>query len=70
VADSDYVLISMTARNRNTSTYISNSPATGLNPAHISPIILPGVKGLDGMSPTVLPMRAWLTVRPSVRITA
>ena len=53
VGDSDYVLISMTARNpRNvTSTYISNSPATGLNPAHINPIVLDGVNGLDGKSP-------------------
>ena len=53
VGDSDYVLISITARNpRNvTSTYISNSPATGLNPAHINPIVLDGVRGLDGKSP-------------------
>jgi beta-glucosidase len=50
-AGSDYVLISMTAKNKNTGAYVRNSPATGLNPEHISPIVLPGVKGLDGKSP-------------------
>jgi beta-glucosidase len=48
---SDYVLISMTAKNVNTNTYVSNSPETGLNPDHSNPIVLPGVRGLDGKSP-------------------
>lgn len=49
----DRVLIFMTARNDRavTSTYVSNSPATGLNPAHVNPSVLPGVAGLDGRSP-------------------
>ncbi len=50
-AGADYVLVSMTAKNANTSSYASNSPATGLNPDHLNPIVLPGVKGLDGKSP-------------------
>jgi beta-glucosidase len=48
---SDYVLVSMTARNVNTETYVSNSPETGLNRHHINPIVMPGVRGLDGQSP-------------------
>lgn len=49
----DRVLIFMTARNDRavTSTYQSNSPATGLNPDHVNPSVLPGVAGLDGQSP-------------------
>lgn len=31
--------------------YRSNDPATGLNPDHINPIVMPGVEGLDGQSP-------------------
>ncbi len=50
-AGADVVLISMTARNVNTGSYVSNSPATGLNPAHINPSVLEGVAGLDGQSP-------------------
>jgi beta-glucosidase len=47
---SDYALISMTARNVNTNIYASNSPETGLN-HHINPVVMPGVRGLDGKSP-------------------
>jgi beta-glucosidase len=50
-AGADYVLVSMTAWNANTGSYRSNDPATGLNPDHISPIVMPGVNGLDGKSP-------------------
>ena len=47
----DRVVVSMTARNKNQTQYKSNDPATGLNPAHTSPIVFPGVKGPDGKSP-------------------
>lgn len=50
-ADADVALISMTARNVNTGTYVSNSPATGLNPEHINPSVIEGYDGLDGQSP-------------------
>ena len=50
-ADADVALISMTARNVNTGTYVSNSPATGLNPEHINPSVIEGFEGLDGKSP-------------------
>jgi beta-glucosidase len=50
-ADADVALISVTVNNVNTGSYASNSPATGLNPNHISPIVLDGFKGLDGKSP-------------------
>ncbi|GAB3269077.1 glycoside hydrolase family 3 protein [Arthrobacter pigmenti] len=48
---SDRVIISMTAKNVNTSAYKSDDPATGLNPEHTNPITFPGIKGLDGGSP-------------------
>ena len=47
----DRVVVSMTARNKNQAQYKSNDPATGLNPDHTSPIVFPGIKGLDGTSP-------------------
>lgn len=49
----DRVLVFMTARNDRdvTRTYVSNDPATGMNPLHINPSVLPGVAGLDGRSP-------------------
>ncbi len=47
----DYVLVSMTGKNVNTNTYVSNDPATGLNPDHINPSIIEGFAGLDGASP-------------------
>lgn len=50
-ADSDHVVISVTANNVNTSSYKSNDPATGLNPGYINPVTLEGVPGLDGQSP-------------------
>jgi beta-glucosidase len=50
-ADADVALISMTARNVNTGTYVSNSPTSGLNPEHINPSVIEGVEGLDGQSP-------------------
>lgn len=50
-AGADYVLVSLTAKNVNTGSYVSNDPQTGLNPEHINPIVLPGVEGLDGQSP-------------------
>jgi beta-glucosidase len=49
-ADTDVALISMTARNVNTGTYASNSPATGLNPEHVNPSVIEGYDGLDGQS--------------------
>ncbi|WP_264671396.1 glycoside hydrolase family 3 protein [Arthrobacter sp. VKM Ac-2550] len=50
-ADADVALISMTARNVNTGSYVSNDPATGLNPEHINPSAIEGLEGLDGKSP-------------------
>ena len=49
--DSDYALISVTVNNKNTSSYKSNDPESGMNPEHISPIVMDGVAGLDGKSP-------------------
>lgn len=49
-ADADVALISMTARNVNTGTYASTSPATGLNPEHVNPSVIEGYDGLDGQS--------------------
>ncbi|MHC5557787.1 glycoside hydrolase family 3 protein [Kocuria sp. U4B] len=50
-AGADQVVISVTAKNANTAGYASDDPATGLNPEHTNPIVLPGAKGLDGHSP-------------------
>ncbi|WP_433868932.1 glycoside hydrolase family 3 N-terminal domain-containing protein [Saccharopolyspora sp. CA-218241] len=50
-AGADHVLIDMTAHAANTSDYRSDDPATGLDPEHINPIELEGVRGLDGQSP-------------------
>lgn len=50
-AGADVVLISMTARNVNTGTYVSNSVTSGVNPEHLNPSVLEGVEGLDGQSP-------------------
>ncbi|MDN3481834.1 glycoside hydrolase family 3 N-terminal domain-containing protein [Arthrobacter sp. APC 3897] len=49
-ADTDHVVISVTAKNTNTDSYQSNDPETGLNPDHINPVTLDGVAGLDGTS--------------------
>lgn len=50
-ADADIALISMTARNVNTGSYVSNDPNSGMNPEHINPSIIGGIEGLDGQSP-------------------
>ena len=50
-AGSDYAVVSVTVKNTGTGTYASNDPATGLDPAHLNPVVLPGVEGLDGKSP-------------------
>ncbi|GAA6524581.1 glycoside hydrolase family 3 N-terminal domain-containing protein [Intrasporangium sp. DVR] len=50
-AGADYVIISMTAKNKNGAAYRSNDPATGLNPEHLNPVVMPGTAGLDGQSP-------------------
>lgn len=47
----DYVIVSMTAKNKNTAAYRSDDPATGLNPDHLNPIVMPNTAGLDGQSP-------------------
>lgn len=47
----DVVLVSLTARNRRTESYRSSSPASGMRPDKISPVVFPGVRGLDGRSP-------------------
>ena len=49
-ADADVALVSMTARNVNTGSYVSNSTAYGLNPEHINPSVIEGFDGLDGQS--------------------
>ncbi|WP_251840547.1 glycoside hydrolase family 3 protein [Oceanitalea stevensii] len=49
--DSDYVLISMTART-DAGDYVSNSPDFGLNPDHgVNPSVIDGIPNLDGESP-------------------
>lgn len=48
--DADVALISMTARNVNTGSYVSNDPATGLDPDHTNPSVIDGFAGLDGQS--------------------
>ncbi|MGO2082074.1 glycoside hydrolase family 3 C-terminal domain-containing protein [Glutamicibacter arilaitensis] len=37
--------------NKNTSSYKSDDPESGMNPEHISPIAMDGIEGLDGASP-------------------
>lgn len=37
--------------NKNTSSYKSDDPESGMNPEHISPITMDGIEGLDGASP-------------------
>ncbi|WP_417233860.1 glycoside hydrolase family 3 N-terminal domain-containing protein [Arthrobacter sp.] len=49
--DSDYAVINVTVNNKNTSTYTSDGPTSGMNPEHTNPVTLDGVKGLDGKSP-------------------
>ena len=49
--DADVVLVSLTAFADGTSNYRSDDPALGMNPDHISPIVMPGIPGLDGKSP-------------------
>jgi beta-glucosidase len=68
--DSDYVLISMTAKNVNTNSYVSNSPETGLNPDHINPIVLPGVRDLMARARTAPLMHASPTAPRPVQTTA
>ncbi|PJJ45631.1 beta-glucosidase [Glutamicibacter mysorens] len=48
---SDYALISVSVNNKNTSSYKSDDPESGMNPEHINPITMDGVEGLDGNSP-------------------
>ena len=50
-AGADYVLVDLTAKNTGSEVYKSNDPATGLNPEHINPSVIPGIAGLDGRSP-------------------
>lgn len=50
-ADSDYALISVSVNNKNTASYTSDDPESGMNPEHINPITMDGVAGLDGRSP-------------------
>lgn len=49
-ADSDHVIISLTARNE-ASDYLSDEEDLGLNEEHVNPSVLEGVEGLDGSSP-------------------
>ncbi|RBY74399.1 glycoside hydrolase family 3 protein [Geodermatophilus sp. TF02-6] len=49
--DADVVLVTLTARTRGTALYRSANPASGMRPDKISPIVFPGVRGLDGHSP-------------------
>ncbi|MBM7767034.1 MULTISPECIES: hypothetical protein [Glutamicibacter] len=48
---SDYALISVSVNNKNTSSYKSDDPESGMNPERISSITMDGVEGLDGKSP-------------------
>lgn len=48
--DSDYVLISMTARD-DAGDYVSDDEELGLNPEHTNPSVVDGLEGLDGRSP-------------------
>ena len=50
-ADADVVLVSLTAFADGTGDYVSNDPELGMNPEHISPIVMDGIPGLDGQSP-------------------
>jgi len=50
-AGADVALISMTAKNVRTGSYVSNDPATGLNTEHLNPIVWDGANNLDGKSP-------------------
>lgn len=50
-ADADVALISMTARNVNTGSYVSSDPNSGMNPEHINSSVIDGIEGLDGQSP-------------------
>ncbi len=50
-ADADVVLVTLTAATCGTEAYRSADPATGMRPDKISPIVFPGVRGLDGRSP-------------------
>ena len=50
-ADADVALISMTASNANTDSYVSNDPEGGMNPDHTNPSVIEGIDGLDGESP-------------------
>lgn len=47
----DHVLVSLSALTLHTSHYRSDDPATGLRPDRVSPVVFPGVRGLDGKSP-------------------
>lgn len=49
-AGADHVIISMSAKNKNTGSYRSDDPATGLDPDHVNPSVVEGIKGLDGQS--------------------
>lgn len=47
----DHVLINLSALTLGTKDYKSDDPAYGLRPDKTSPVVFPGVKGLDGKSP-------------------
>lgn len=47
----DYVLVTLSALTQGTRGYRSGDPATGLRSDKLSPVVFPGVRGLDGRSP-------------------
>lgn len=50
-AGADHVLIRLSALTLGTGEYRSAEPTSGMRPDKISPIVFPGVRGLDGNSP-------------------
>ena len=50
-AGADHVLIRLSALTLGTGGYRSADPASGMRPDRISPVVFPGVRGLDGHSP-------------------
>lgn len=50
-AGADHVLITLSALTQGTGGYRSADPGSGMDPARTSPVVLPGVRGLDGRSP-------------------
>ncbi|USQ74764.1 glycoside hydrolase family 3 protein [Ornithinimicrobium cryptoxanthini] len=50
-AGADHVLVSLSALTLGTGDYRSADPNSGMRPDKISPVVFPGVRGLDGKSP-------------------